>query len=113
MTASGAPDRQLMRGAATTLILVILGEQPSYGYQIVQEISRRSKQLLEFGEGTIYPLLYSLESSGIVKGVWGQGSGERKRRVYELTPKGKKELKRRLASWERYEAGMRAALRNT
>jgi PadR family transcriptional regulator, regulatory protein PadR len=113
MTASETPDRQLMRGAATTLILVILGEQPSYGYQLVQEISRRSTQLLEFGEGTIYPLLYSLESGGSVKGAWGQGSGERKRRVYALTAKGRKELKRRLASWQRYEAGMRAALGNS
>jgi len=102
-----------MRGAATTLILVVLAEQPSYGYQLVQEITRRSKQLLAFGEGTIYPLLYSLESSGMIRGSWGEGTGARKRRIYDLTSKGKKELKRRLASWERYEAGMRAALRNT
>jgi PadR family transcriptional regulator PadR len=101
-----------MRGAATTLILVILADEPTYGYQLVQEISRRSKNILEFGEGTIYPLLYSLESSGVVKGTWGPGTGDRRRRSYQLTAKGRKELARRLAAWERYESGMRTALRN-
>lgn len=101
-----------MRGAATTLILVILGERPSYGYQIVQEIARRSKNILEFGEGTVYPLLYSLESQGVVKGTWVAGTGDRKRRSYQLTAKGKKELARRVAAWEQYERGMRTALKN-
>ena len=105
-------DRHLMRGAATTLILVILGEQPTYGYQIVQEITRRSKSILEFGEGTVYPLLYSLEAQGMIKGTWVAGTGERKRRSYQLTAKGKKELTRRVAAWDQYERGMRAALRN-
>jgi DNA-binding PadR family transcriptional regulator len=103
----------MMRGAATTLILVVLAERPTYGYQLVQEIGRRSKNLLEFGEGTVYPLLYSLEAAGIIKGAWGPGTGDRKRRSYQLTAKGKKELKRRLAAWNRYESGMRAALQSS
>lgn len=105
-------DRHLMRGAATALVLLILRDRPSYGYQIVQDIRSRSKDLFDFSEGTVYPLLYGLESDGVIKGQWEDGIGERRRRVYRLTAKGKKELARRLAAWERYEKGMRIALRN-
>lgn len=102
----------LLRGAATTILLLILRDHPSYGYQLVQEIKRRSKEHLDFSEGTIYPLLYSLEDDGAIKGEWGPGSGDRKRKVYRLTSKGRKDLARRLAAWETFEKGMRLALRN-
>lgn len=104
-------DKYLLRGAASTLILAILNEQPTYGYQLAQEIRGRSHGLLEFEEATIYPLLYALEADGFLKASWGPGVGERRRKTYRLTAAGRKELERRLAAWERYELGMRMALR--
>lgn len=102
-------EQQLLRGAATTLVLLILRDRPSYGYDLVQQLSVRSNHLLTFGEGTVYPLLYSLEAQGMVSGSWTQ-AGARRRRTYRLTASGKRELKRRLADWHRFEAGMRYAL---
>lgn len=102
-------ERQLLRGVATTLLL-ILRDHPSYGYDLVQQLRARSNGHLSFGEGTVYPLLYALEADGMITGAWKPGVGERKRRVYRLTAKGQRQLERRLADWERFEQGMRFAL---
>lgn len=104
-------DKHLMRGAATTLVLLVLRDSPSYGYQIVQEIKARSAEAFDFPEGTIYPLLYGLEAEGSIKGEWKPGTGERKRKVYRLTAAGRKELDRRINAWEKYASGMKVALR--
>lgn len=105
-------DKHLLRGAATTLILLVLRESPSYGYQIVQDIKARSAEAFDFPEGTIYPLLYGLEADGMIKGDWKPGTGERKRKVYRITAAGRGELERRISAWDRYAGGMRAALRS-
>lgn len=110
MTPSTRIDKHLMRGAATALVLLILRDQPTHGYQLVQEIRRRSKDVFDFGEGTVYPLLYGLESDGIISGKWETVTGDRRRRIYSLTARGRKELEVRLAAWQRYERGMRLAL---
>jgi PadR family transcriptional regulator, regulatory protein PadR len=106
-------DKHLMRGAATTLILQVISEAPSYGYQIAQDIKSRSAEAFDFPEGTIYPLLYRLEEDGSIKGDWRPGTGDRQRKVYRLTPQGRKELERRRQAWEKYANGMRVALRGT
>jgi PadR family transcriptional regulator PadR len=104
-------EQQLLRGVATTLVLLILRDGPSYGYDLVQQMSARSNHLLTFGEGTVYPLLYSLEQQEMVSGSWQQPPGGRRRRMYRLTAAGRRELTRRLADWHRFEQGMRHALR--
>ena len=104
-------DRSVLRGAATTLVLLILRDTPSYGYQLVQEIRRRSANMFAFGEGTIYPLLYSLEEDGSIAGRWKTALGGRRRKIYSLTPKGRKRLAAATAEWARFEKGMRLAFR--
>lgn len=104
-------DKHLQRGAATALVLLVLRDSPSYGYQIVQEIRARSADAFDFPEGTIYPILHGLEKDGFIKGEWKEGIGDRKRRVYRLTAAGRKELERRLEAWHKYASAMRTALR--
>lgn len=103
-------DKHLMRGAATALVLLVLRDKPSHGYELVEEIRRRSKDVFDFGEGTIYPLLYGLEKEGVIRGKWETVTGARRRRVYQLTATGQKHLEVRLAAWDRYQKGMRIAL---
>ena len=55
------PDRGLLKGSITLLILRLLSQRDMYGYQIIQEASRRSDSVFEFKEGTLYPALHSLE----------------------------------------------------
>jgi len=96
----------LLKGATETLVLSSLAEKPSHGYQLVERLRRRSEGIFELGEGTIYPLLYKLEAKGLIHGDWETGSGQRKKRVYRLTPRGKKQLAGRTEQWQELVRGM-------
>ncbi|MFN7972264.1 MAG: PadR family transcriptional regulator [Acidobacteriota bacterium] len=103
-------DRNVVRGAATTLILTLLAEEPMHGYQLAQAIRARSEGIFAFSEGTIYPLLYGLEDRGLVRGAWSAGDGGRRRKVYQLTPRGKRALDSRRRAWSLFSQGMRLVL---
>jgi DNA-binding PadR family transcriptional regulator len=61
-----------------------------YGYEILQEASRRSANAFEFKEGTLYPALHQLERNGQIKSAWRTAENGRERKYYSLTPKGRK-----------------------
>ena len=52
---------QYRKGCARTLVLKILSERPMYGYEIATMLAQRSENIFSLGQGTLYPLLYSLE----------------------------------------------------
>lgn len=59
-----------------------------------------------FNDGTLYPVLRSLEEEYLVESEWEQIAGERKRRVYRLTESGERELQKRVAEWKCYSAAV-------
>jgi DNA-binding PadR family transcriptional regulator len=95
-----------MKGGATTLILSVLAEEPMHGYQLAQAIRARSDGIFDFSEGTVYPLLYGLQEKGLVKSSWVAPKGERRRKVYTLTAKGREALDRRRRQWSLFARGM-------
>lgn len=99
-------DKELLKGATETLVLSVLSAQPSHGYELVQRLKQRSAGIFQFGEGTLYPLLYKLEDKGLIRGEWQESTGQRRRRVYRVTPKGKRQLNQRTAQWSRLVEGM-------
>ena len=99
-------DPHFMKGGATTLLLSLLARQPMHGYQLTQQLSARSDGIFAFREGTIYPLLHGLEERGLVTSSWVAGEGERKRKVYAITPSGRKALARRMRQWSLFSRGM-------
>ena len=99
-------DKELLKGATETLVLAALAEKPSHGYQLVERLRQQSEGIFELGEGTLYPLLYKLEARGLIQGDWEPGSGQRKKRVYRLTPRGKKQLAGRSEQWQALVRGM-------
>ena len=103
-------QRELLKGTTETLILAALQESPSHGYELAERLRRRSEGVFELGEGTLYPLLYKLEARGWIAGKWEAGSGERRRRVYRITPHGKKRLVERTAEWKTLVQGMTLVL---
>ena len=78
------------------LILAILSGGEKHGYQLALEIESRSGGFFTFNHGTLYPILHKLEKEGLIKGKWKREGPKRKRKIYVLTPQG-----RRHAAWQR------------
>ena len=85
-------ESQLLRGIAPTIVLEILSRGPMYGYELRKAIEQRSNSILVLGKGTLYPLLYNLESKQLIKGKWEVNDSTRPKRYYSITSKGKAQL---------------------
>lgn len=103
---------QFLKGCARTLVLQLLQERPMYGYELAAELQRRSAGIFALGQGTLYPLLYSLESKGQIRVAREELSPDaaRKRRYYALTASGKAELEAGVSTWKQIARGMRLVL---
>jgi PadR family transcriptional regulator PadR len=86
------------KGTLPTLILESLAQGPSHGYAIAQSIKSRSKGILDFKEGTLYPALHKLETGGLVESYEGS-ENNRPRRYYRITKSGRGVLAKDRAEW--------------
>ncbi len=99
-------ESQLLKGIAPVVVLEILSRGPMYGYELSQEIEKRSGEVLTLGKGTLYPLLYNLEAKKLIRGKWEKNQFSRKRRYYSITGKGKTELARQKTQLKELTAGL-------
>src|SRR5271170_5010413 len=79
-------------------VLESLEQEPNHGYSIAQGIKLRSRGVLDFKEGTLYPALHKLESDGLVESYEGAENG-RPRRYYRITKNGRGMLAKDRAEW--------------
>jgi transcriptional regulator len=84
------PD--LLKGTLDLLILRTLQRGPMHGYGIAQQIRVQSEDVLQVGEGSLYPALQRLLLSDWVTAHWGASENNRRARYYTLTPAGRKQL---------------------
>jgi len=87
-----------LKGTLPTLILEALMREPIHGYRIAQGIKERSKGVLDFKEGTLYPALHKLEIEGLVASYEEVENG-RPRRYYRITKSGRAMLVKDRAEW--------------
>jgi transcriptional regulator len=99
------------QGALAMLVLRVLRSGPLHGYAIAQRIRRLSDSVLEAEEGSLYPTLQRLLLEGWVQAEWGTSETNRRVRFYELTPDGRKQLKRELLEYKHVTAAIQAILR--
>jgi PadR family transcriptional regulator, regulatory protein PadR len=92
-------DRELLKGSIALLILNILSGRDMYGYEIIQESARRSRNVFEFKEGTLYPALHQLHKRGYLYSEWRVGENGKDRKYYGLTAAGRKALRRSRRDW--------------
>lgn len=78
---------ELRRGVIALAVLSQL-RQEQYGYSLIKLLKEQS---LEIDQGTLYPLLRRLESSGLLKSEW-RVEGPRPRRYYQTSVDGKEAL---------------------
>lgn len=99
---------ETLKGHLDALILGVLSHGPLHGYAIIDELKRRSGGSLDLPEGTVYPALHRLEASGLLCSAWSDGP--RRRRVYRLTRRGKRELGERRSEWNAFVKAVEAVL---
>jgi len=102
-----ALDRELKRGAAELMILSLLDAHPRHGYDLSKLIEARSGGRLRFHIDSLYPLLYRLEERAWIKGTWVEKPDERRRRIYKLTPTGKRVLADQRRTWDAFVDAVR------
>lgn len=83
----------LKKGTAELILLTLLQESDMYGYQLTQELADRSDNLFILKEGSMYPILYRLESKGYISCHQEKVSMRRVRVYYHLEPSGVEYLK--------------------
>src|SRR3954466_4361390 len=91
---------ELLQGTLDLLILRTLALGPLHGWGISKRITQRSDDVLEIGQGSLYPALYRLEDRGWVESEWGISDEGRRAKVYALTREGRKQLTAERAQWK-------------
>jgi DNA-binding PadR family transcriptional regulator len=99
---------EALKGHLDALILAVVASGPVHGYAIIEELKRRSAGTLALPEGTVYPALHRLEHAGLLSSSWSDGG--RRRRVYELTRRGRRELGTRRGEWRDFAKAVEAVL---
>ena len=103
-------DKGLIAGSSTLLVLTLLESGDMYGYQMIEELSRRSNDAFQFQEGTLYPILHGLEKGKYLSGYQQQAPSGRMRKYYRLTPAGGETLRREYGRILRQAEDMRRAM---
>ncbi len=97
---------QELKGHLDLLLLSAVAAGPAHGYAIVEWLRTESDGEFELPENTVYAALYRLERADLLASARSRHDG-RVRRVYSLTPAGRKELAGRRGDWDRFARGVR------
>ncbi len=99
---------QLLHGVLEMCLMSIIGEEASYGYEMVRKLSERGLDLAS--EGSIYPLLSRLQRQGMIEGYLVQSSEGPARKYYRMSEKGEETLSRWLDEWSGFRDSVDAVL---
>jgi len=98
-------DGNSLRGHLESLILAVLEREAAHGFEIMKQLDEEGRGALSLKEATIYPILYRLEKAKHVRGAWDTdttSSRGPRRRIYHITPKGRRELTKRRKYWAHF-----------
>lgn len=102
-------NKELLKGSTSMLVLSLLEKEDMYGYQMIKNLSEKSNNVFELQEGTLYPILHSLEEKGYIDSYWDE-TGSKKRKYYTITKKGTNQLKERKEEWGIFTKGINSVL---
>ena len=103
---------EALKGHLDGMLLASLQAGPRHGYAIMETLRAGSGGQFDLPTGTVYPALRRLERAGLIQGTWTEAGG-RQRRVYELTPAGRRMLAAERGNWREFTAAVTALLEPT
>ena len=75
---------------------------PQHGYAIMRELEARSEGYFKMTAALLYPTLHQMEQENLVEAVWEDSTGQRRKKVYSITPKGQERLSQGHTEWKRF-----------
>jgi transcriptional regulator len=104
MARTVVPD--LLPGTLDLLILRTLQSDSLHGWAISERIQQVSQDVLQIGQGSLYPSLHRLEHQGWIEAEWRVSELGRRAKYYRLTPSGRRQLAIEASEWERMAAAI-------
>ena len=89
----------------------MLEEKDMYGYQMIEELKKRSDDTFHLKAGSLYPLLHGLEEKGCVCAYEQDAVAGKPRRYYHLTEQGHRTLQKKEESWNQYARAVNQVLK--
>lgn len=102
---------ELLQGTLDLLILRTLRLGPAHGHAIAKAIERRSDDVLQVEQGSLYPALHRLIKRGWIAFEEGTSETNRRAKYYRLTAKGRKQLEIETSKWEKLARAIARILR--
>jgi PadR family transcriptional regulator, regulatory protein PadR len=100
----------LLQGTLDVLVLKTLSWGPRHGYAIARWIRQTTDEVLRIEEGALYPALHRMERRGWIEAEWGISENNRKAKFYQLTSRGRAQLRAESTTWSRYAAAVAKVL---
>lgn len=91
--------RDLVAASSKPMVLSILAEGESYGYEIIQKVLELSDHQIEWTDGMMYPVLHRLEREKLIISEWKEAESGRERKYYRLSDDGRKALEAERQQW--------------
>ena len=102
----------ILQGTLLLLVLKTLDSRGSmHGYAITSHIQEVSSDMLRVEEGSLYPALHRLESTGWISAEWKTSDNKRRARYYALTRTGRKHLEQEEETWRQLTSAVGRVLR--
>ena len=92
----------LLQGTLDLLVLKTLSWGPAHGYAIARWIQQLTGDVLQVGEGSLYPALHRLQERGWIESEWRRSELNRRARFYRLTTAGRRQLRAETDTWGRF-----------
>jgi PadR family transcriptional regulator PadR len=96
---TGMLAKDMVAASAKPLLLSILSEGESYGYEIIQKVRDLSGGEIEWSDGMLYPVLHRMERDGLVVSEWKEADNGRERKYYSISPEGHNVLNAERHQW--------------
>jgi PadR family transcriptional regulator PadR len=94
-------SREVLQGTLDLMVLRTLDTMgPQHGLGLAKRILQVSESLLDLNQGTLYPALLRLEQRRWIKSRWGVSDNNRKAKFYELTARGRRQIREETENWE-------------
>ena len=106
------PKSDKLQGSLDLLILKVLSRRPNvHGYAIISAIRQISEEILKVEDGSLYPALHRMEEEGWIRAKWTSTDAGVRRRLYELTKAGQKQLAEEESRWQHVTLAVNRVLR--